>query len=93
MEKEDRQNRQQAVATVVGRHRQHLQLSQDKLAERFGLSQTRISDLGLCRNRPTLETLYRLARTFAVDIVTLVPEIESAREATSEQADPPGSAE
>lgn len=70
---------QQGIAKVVEKHRARLGMSQEKLAELSGLSQTRISDLGLCRNMSTLETLYRLAFAFELEITVFGSEIEEER--------------
>ncbi|PEF73149.1 transcriptional regulator [Bacillus pseudomycoides] len=67
---------EQAFGIVLHRHRANLQLSQEEVAFQSGLDRTYISLLERGQRRPTINTLFSLARTLKVKPTQLIEEVE-----------------
>ncbi|SME72880.1 transcriptional repressor DicA [Bacillus cereus] len=67
---------EQAFGIVLNRHRTNLQLSQEELAFQSGLDRTYISLLERGKRKPTINTLFSLARTLRVTPSQLINEVE-----------------
>ncbi|HDR4884565.1 TPA: helix-turn-helix transcriptional regulator [Bacillus cereus] len=67
---------EQAFGIILHRHRTTLQLSQEELAFQSGLDRTYISLLERGKRKPTINTIFSLARTLQVRPAQLIKEVE-----------------
>lgn len=67
---------EQTFGIVLHRHRTNLQLSQEELAFQSGLDRTYISLLERGKRKPTINTIFSLARTLKVRPSQLIKEVE-----------------
>ncbi|MBS9806333.1 helix-turn-helix transcriptional regulator [Bacillus toyonensis] len=67
---------EQAFGIVLHRHRTNLQLSQEEVAFQSGLDRTYISLLERGKRKPTINTLFSLAKTLKVRPAQLIKEVE-----------------
>jgi transcriptional regulator with XRE-family HTH domain len=68
----EREARQRAFGGALRRTRRSLDVTQDELAERTGISRNHVSDMERGLVNPTLETLWRLADGLGVHVAVLV---------------------
>jgi transcriptional regulator with XRE-family HTH domain len=67
------------IYVIVGRRiralREKKRFTQGELAQATGLTRTSITNLEAGMQRPPLETLYRIAKVFEVEIGALIPKV------------------
>lgn len=66
-----------AVAAVIRRHRERVDLSKNRLAEGAGLSQPMIGLIERGIHAPTVATLYRIARVLGTTPSAILSEVET----------------